>query len=38
MWLYIHPRLAVAKKGVQGIWKDLPAARRSISPRSSWAK
>ena len=27
MWLYMHPRLAVAKKGVTGIWKDLPAAR-----------
>jgi peptide/nickel transport system substrate-binding protein len=25
VWLYIHPRLAVAKKGLQGLWKDLPA-------------
>ena len=24
VWLYMHPRLAVTKKGVQGIWKDLP--------------
>ena len=25
VWLYIHPRLVVAKKGLQGLWKDLPA-------------
>jgi peptide/nickel transport system substrate-binding protein len=25
VWLYIHPRLAVTKKGLQGLWKDLPA-------------
>ncbi|HEY7540506.1 MAG TPA: ABC transporter substrate-binding protein [Methylomirabilota bacterium] len=25
VWLYIHPRLVVTKKGVQGLWKDLPA-------------
>jgi peptide/nickel transport system substrate-binding protein len=25
VWLYIHPRLAVTKKGLQGFWKDLPA-------------
>src|SRR5258706_8879686 len=24
VWLYMHPRLAVTKKGVQGLWKDLP--------------
>jgi peptide/nickel transport system substrate-binding protein len=25
VWLYVHPRLAVTKKGLQGLWKDLPA-------------
>jgi peptide/nickel transport system substrate-binding protein len=25
VWLYIHPRLVVTKKGLQGLWKDLPA-------------
>jgi peptide/nickel transport system substrate-binding protein len=25
VWLYIHPRLAVTKKGLQGLWRDLPA-------------
>src|SRR5258706_53665 len=25
VWLYIHPRLVVPKKGLQGLWKDLPA-------------
>jgi peptide/nickel transport system substrate-binding protein len=25
VWLYVHPRLAVTKKGLQGFWKDLPA-------------
>ena len=31
VWLYMHPRLAVAKKGVQGLWKDLPMpVRRSL--------
>ena len=24
MWLYMHPRLVVTKKGVTGLWKDLP--------------
>ena len=24
VWLYVYPRLVAAKKGVQGIWKDLP--------------
>jgi peptide/nickel transport system substrate-binding protein len=25
VWLFMHPRLAVTKKGLQGIWKDQPA-------------
>jgi peptide/nickel transport system substrate-binding protein len=25
VWLYVHPRLVVTKKGLQGLWKDLPA-------------
>ncbi len=35
VWLYIHPRLAVTKKGLQGLWKDLPAgpAERSLRGR-----
>jgi peptide/nickel transport system substrate-binding protein len=37
VWLYIYPRLAVAKKGVQGIWKDLPAPGFDLS-EVSWAK
>jgi peptide/nickel transport system substrate-binding protein len=37
VWLYIHPRLAVTKKGVQGLWKDLPAPVFDLS-EVSWAK
>jgi peptide/nickel transport system substrate-binding protein len=36
VWLYMHPRLAVAKKGVQGIWKDLPGPTPDFS-EVSWA-
>ncbi len=36
VWLYMHPRLAVAKKGVQGLWKDLPAPVADLS-EVSWA-
>ena len=31
VWLFMHPRLAVAKKGVQGIWKDLPLPASDLS-------
>ena len=31
VWLFMHPRLAVAKKGVQGLWKDLPASAADLS-------
>jgi peptide/nickel transport system substrate-binding protein len=37
VWLYIHPRLAVTKKGVQGLWKDLPIPAFDLS-EVSWAK
>jgi peptide/nickel transport system substrate-binding protein len=36
VWLFMHPRLAVAKKGVQGLWKDLPASVADLS-EVSWA-
>jgi peptide/nickel transport system substrate-binding protein len=31
VWLYMHPRLVVAKTGVQGIWKDLPVPSADLS-------
>jgi peptide/nickel transport system substrate-binding protein len=31
VWLFMHPRLAVVKKGVQGIWKDLPLPASDLS-------
>jgi peptide/nickel transport system substrate-binding protein len=37
VWLYMHPRLAVAKKGVQGLWKDLPIPAADLS-EVSWTK
>src|SRR5262245_16795351 len=37
VWLYIHPRLAVTKKGLQGLWKDLPAPAFDLS-EVAWAK
>src|SRR5437764_2690300 len=37
VWLYIHPRLAVTKKGLQGLWKDLPLPAVDLS-EVSWAK
>jgi len=36
VWLYMHPRLAVAKKGVQGLWKDLPVPAADLA-EVSWA-
>jgi peptide/nickel transport system substrate-binding protein len=36
VWLYMHPRLAVAKKGVQGVWKDLPTPTPDFA-EVSWA-
>jgi peptide/nickel transport system substrate-binding protein len=37
VWLYIHPRLAVTKKGVTGLWKDLPLPAFDLS-EVTWAK
>jgi peptide/nickel transport system substrate-binding protein len=31
VWLYMHPRLVVAKRGVTGIWKDLPGSSADLS-------
>jgi len=37
VWLYMHPRLVVAKKGVTGIWKDLPVPSADLS-EVGWVK
>ncbi len=37
VWLYMHPRLAVTKKGVTGIWKDLPISSMDLS-EVAWQK
>jgi peptide/nickel transport system substrate-binding protein len=37
VWLYIYPRLAVVKKGLQGVWKDLPLSVNDLS-EVAWAK
>jgi peptide/nickel transport system substrate-binding protein len=37
VFLYMHPRLAVAKKGVQGLWKDLPTFSADLS-EVGWAR
>jgi peptide/nickel transport system substrate-binding protein len=37
VWLYIHPRLAVTRKGVTGLWKDLPLPAFDLS-EVAWAK
>jgi peptide/nickel transport system substrate-binding protein len=31
VWLFMHPRLAVVRKGVQGVWKDLPLPAGDLS-------
>ncbi len=31
VFLFIHPRLVVAKKGVTGLWKDLPIPSNDLS-------
>jgi peptide/nickel transport system substrate-binding protein len=36
VWLYMHPNLVVAKKGLQGLWKDLPAPAYHVS-EVGWA-
>jgi ABC-type transport system substrate-binding protein len=37
VWLFVHPRLVATKKGVQGIWKDLPTPSMVLS-EVGWAK
>ncbi len=37
VWLYMHPRLVVAKKGVTGLWRDLPIAALDLS-EVAWTK
>jgi len=37
VWLYMHPRLVVAKKGVAGIWKDLPISSMDLT-EVAWQK
>ncbi|MGH7318497.1 MAG: ABC transporter substrate-binding protein [Candidatus Rokuibacteriota bacterium] len=37
VWLYVYPRIVAAKKGVQGIWKDLPSPSMDLS-EVAWAK
>jgi peptide/nickel transport system substrate-binding protein len=37
VWLYMHPRLVVAKKGITGIWKDLPGTGADLS-EVSWTR
>jgi peptide/nickel transport system substrate-binding protein len=37
VWLYMHPRLVVARTGVQGIWRDLPVPSADLAD-VAWAK
>jgi peptide/nickel transport system substrate-binding protein len=37
VWLYVYPRIVAAKKGVQGIWKDLPTPAFDLS-EVAWAR
>jgi peptide/nickel transport system substrate-binding protein len=37
VWLYMHPRLAITKKGVSGLWKDQPAPVLDLS-EVAWQK
>jgi peptide/nickel transport system substrate-binding protein len=37
VWLYVHPRLAATKKGLRGLWKDLPLPAFDLS-EVSWAR
>jgi len=37
VWLYMHPRLVVAKKGVAGLWKNLPVPSADLA-EVAWAK
>lgn len=37
VWLYMHPRLVITKKGVSGLWKDQPAPVLDLS-EVAWQK
>ena len=37
VWLFMHPRLVVSKKGVTGLWKDQPAPVLDLS-EVAWQK
>ena len=37
VWLFMHPRLAVTKRGVQGLWKDLPLPASDLS-EAGWTR
>ncbi len=37
VWLFMHPRLVVTKKGVTGVWKDLPVPAFDLS-EVAWQK
>jgi peptide/nickel transport system substrate-binding protein len=37
VWLYMHPRLVVTRKGVTGIWRDLPISSLDLS-EVAWQK
>ena len=37
VWLYMYPRLVAAKKGVTGLWKDLPTTALDLS-EVAWQK
>jgi peptide/nickel transport system substrate-binding protein len=36
VWLFMHPRLAVTKKGLTGLWKDLPAGTAADLSEVGW--
>ena len=37
VWLYVHPRLAATKRGLQGLWKDQPLPAFDLS-EVAWVK
>jgi hypothetical protein len=37
VWLYVYPYLVATKKGVQGLWTNLPTPSLDLS-EVSWAK
>ena len=37
VWLFMHPNLIVAKKGLSGLWKDLPVPSANLT-EVGWVK